>query len=309
MNSSAKLTSTPVAGTAFVKGAYVALAEAAIPILDRGFVRSDATYDVAHVWKGKFFRLGDHIERFFRSMQALRMTLPYSAEEIASILIECVRKSGLRDSFVQMTCTRGVPPMGTRDPRLCINQFYAFAQPFGWIADEEQRRVGLKMILSSIERIPPESLDPRTKNFHWLDFTMGIFEAYDRSATVAVLNDRHGNITEGAGFNVFVLSPAGEVATPDRGILEGITRRTILELCDRLGIYARSRPVTAIELSTAAEIFVTSTAGGVMPVVEFNGQKVGAGVPGPITGKLRDSYWSLHDDAAYCTPIKYSDER
>jgi branched-chain amino acid aminotransferase len=306
MNNSANMTSTPVAGTAFVNGAYVPLAEAAIPILDRGFVRSDATYDVVHVWKGKFFRLGDHIDRFFRSMRALRMTLPYSGEEIASILTECVRKSGLRDAYVQMTCTRGLPPTGTRDPRLCVNRF---AQPFVWIADEDQRRVGLKMIVSSVERIPPESLDPRIKNFHWLDLTMGIFEAYDRSATIAVLNDRYGNITEGAGFNVFAVSSTGELATPDRGMFEGITRRTILEACKKLGISARSRPLSATELSAAEEIFLTSTAGGVMPVVELNGASVGTGLPGPITSKLRDTYWSLHDDPAYCTPIRYVDER
>jgi branched-chain amino acid aminotransferase len=309
MNNSTNVTAAPVAGTAFVSGVYVPLAEAAIPILDRGFLRSDATYDVVHVWKGKFFRLGDHIDRFFRSMRALRMTLPYSGEAIASILTECVRKSGLRDAYVQMTCTRGVPPTGTRDPRLCINRFYAFAQPFVWIADENQRRVGLKMIVSSVERIPPESLDPRIKNFHWLDLTMGVFEAYDRSATIAVLNDRHGNITEGAGFNVFVLSSKGELTTPDGGMFEGITRRTILEACERVGISARSQPVSVAALSAAEEIFLTSTAGGVMPVVELNGEKVGAGLPGPITSKLRDAYWNLHDDPAYCTPIQYVDER
>jgi branched-chain amino acid aminotransferase len=176
----------PAAGIAFVDGQYVSLALANVPLVDRGFVRSDATYDVAHVYDGKFFRLDDHIERFQTSMRGLRMSLPYSAQDIARILIECVRRSGLRDAYVQMTCTRGIPPTGTRDPRLCVNRFYAFAQPFVWIANEEQRLNGLKMVVSGVQRIPSESVDQRIKNFHWLDLTMGIFEAYDKEAVTSL---------------------------------------------------------------------------------------------------------------------------
>ncbi|MGQ3278644.1 MAG: aminotransferase class IV, partial [Shinella sp.] len=212
----------PQAGVAFIDGRYMPVAEATVPILDRGFVRSDATYDVAHVWKGRFFRLDDHIERFFASMRGLRMSLPYTYEQIAEILIECVRLSGLRDSYVQMTCTRGLPPVGSRDPRLCTQRFYAFATPFVWIANDEQRRDGIPMVVSSVHRIAPQAVDPRIKNFHWLDLTMGIFEAYDRDAIVAVLRDGDGNITEGAGFNVFVVKD-NVLYTPDSGVFEGMT--------------------------------------------------------------------------------------
>src|SRR5262245_37659626 len=102
------------AGAAFVRGSYVPIAEASIPLLDRGFSRSDATYDVTHVWKGWIFRLDDYLDRFERNMAALRMRLAYSRQEIRDILLECVRLSGLRDAYVQMTCTRGVPPAGSR---------------------------------------------------------------------------------------------------------------------------------------------------------------------------------------------------
>ena len=145
----------PAQGIAFVDGGYVPLAEAYIPLIDRGFVRSDATYDVVHVFDGKFFRLDDHIERFFASMRGLRMSLPQSKSDITDILMECVRRSGLRDAYVQMTCTRGIPPAGSRDPRLCVNRFYAFAQPFVWIANEQQRRDGVKMIISSVSASRP----------------------------------------------------------------------------------------------------------------------------------------------------------
>jgi branched-chain amino acid aminotransferase len=296
----------PADGIAFVNGAYIPLAQATIPLIDRGFVRSDATYDVAHVWKGSFFRLDDHIERFQASMRGLRMSLPYSASEIADILVECVRRSGLRDAYVQMTCTRGVPPRGTRDPRLCENRFYAFAQPFVWIANEEQRRDGLKMVVSSVQRIQPEAVDPRIKNFHWLDLTMGIFEAYDRDALVAVLVDREGNITEGAGFNVFTVRD-GVLATPNRGIFEGMTRRTVIELAAELDIPCEVRPVSVDELRAADEIFLTSTAGGIMPVTVLDGSIYGNGKPGALTSRIHDTYWQRKADGWLSTKVDYPD--
>ncbi len=296
----------PADGIAFIDGVYMPLAKASIPLTDRGFVRSDATYDVAHVWKGRFFRLDDHIERFQQSMNGLRMSLPYSSQEIADILIECVRRSGLRDAYVQMTCTRGVPPRGTRDPRLCQNRFYAFAQPFVWIANEEQRRDGLKMVISSVQRIQPEAVDPRIKNFHWLDLTGGIFEAYDRDAVVAVLIDREGNITEGAGFNVFAVRD-GVLATPDRGVFEGMTRRTVIELAREAGIACEIRPVSADELRGADEIFITSTAGGIMPVTELDGRIYGNGRPGSITNRIHDLYWGRKEDGWLCTTVDYTE--
>jgi branched-chain amino acid aminotransferase len=294
----------PGDGIAFVNGMYMPLAQASVPLTDRGFVRSDATYDVVHVSKGRFFRLDDHIARFLTSLRGLRMSLPYSGDEIAEILEECVRRSGLRDAYVQMTCTRGVPPRGVRDPRLSQNRFYAFAQPFVWIANEDQRRDGLRMAISSVQRIPPEAVDPRIKNFHWLDLTMGIFDAYDRDADVAVLVDRDGCITEGAGFNVFAVRD-GRLATPNRGVLEGVTRRTVIELASDLRLSCDVRPLGADEMRDADEIFITSTAGGVMPVTVLDGRILSNGKPGTITTRIHDAYWRLHEDGGLSKAVNY----
>ncbi len=296
----------PQVGVAFIDGRYMPVAEATIPILDRGFVRSDATYDVAHVWKGRFFRLDDHIERFFASMRGLRMSLPYTREQIAAILIECVSLSGLRDAYVQMTCTRGMPPAGSRDPRLCTQRFYAFATPFVWIANDDQRRQGVPMVVSSVHRIAPQAVDPRIKNFHWLDLTMGIFEAYDRDAFVAVLRDGDGNITEGAGFNVFAVKN-NVLFTPQSGVFEGMTRRTVLELCEQLQLRCEVRPVAIGEVLGADEIFMTSTAGGIMPVTTIDGNAVGDGKPGPLTRRLHDIYWQKQEDGWLATDVPYRD--
>ena len=294
----------PSDGIAWVNGAFVPLAEAAVPLTDRGFVRSDATYDVTHVRDGRFFRLGDHIDRFFDSMAGLHLALPHSRDEIAAILTECVRRSGLRDAYVQMTCTRGVPPKGTRDPRLCENRLYAFAQPFVWIASPEQQVEGISLLVSDIRRIPPESVDPKIKNFHWLDLTMGIFDAYEQGAHVSVLVDGSGNVTEGAGFNVFAVK-GNQLVTPEEGVFQGMTRRTVLEIAPGLQMEVQCRELPAAELAGAEEVFISSSAGGVMPVTTLNGKPVGDGRPGKWTRQLSEAYWQAHLAGPHVIPMNY----
>ncbi len=291
-------------GAAFVGGELVPIADAKISLLDWGFIHSDATYDVAHVWKGRFFRLDDHIERFYAGMGKLRMSIPHTKFDLRAILVECVRAAGLRDAYVEMICTRGLPSPGSRDPRLCTNQFFAFAIPFVWIATPEKQAQGLHLVVSQRQRIAPESVDPTVKNYHWLDMVMGLFEAFDRGGETAVVVDHQGCIVEGPGFNVFVVK--GEtVVTPARGALEGITRRTVIELVTARGYEVLERHLPAAEARGADEVFITSTAGGIMPITMIDGAAVGPGVPGPVTTKLRDMYWKLHEDPRFSIAIEY----
>jgi len=291
-------------GVAFVDGQHVPIAHAKISIFDWGFLRSDATYDVAHVWKGKFFRLDNHIERFFSGMGKLRMSIPHNRREVQSILVDCVRASGLHEAYVEMICTRGLPEPGSRDPRTCTNRFLAFAIPFVWIADPEKQTKGLHLIVSRRQRIPPESVDPTVKNYHWLDMVMGLFEAYDRGGETAVVVDAHGNLIEGPGFNVFAVKDR-ILTTPGRGVLEGITRRTVIELASERGYNVAQSHLPADEARTADEVFATSTAGGILPITKIDGRVIGSGAPGPVTRELQESYWALHDNPKYSIAVDY----
>ena len=285
-------------GAAFVDGRFVPIDEARVPILDWGFLRSDATYDVAHVWRGSFFRLEDHLDRFGRSMEHLRMRLPYGKDEIRDILVECVRLSGLRDAYAEIICTRGIPRPGSRDPRACENRFYAFVVPFIWIADPEKQERGLHAVVGSRQRIAPESVDPTVKNYHWLDLEVGLLEAYERGGETVILTDADYNVVEGPGFNVFAVHD-GVVSTPDHGVLHGITRRTVIDLSAECGIPLEARPVPADELRRADEVFLSSTAGGIIPVTTIDREAVGTGTPGPITLRLREAYWKAHEDPRF----------
>ena len=293
------------AGVAFVDGGYVPVAEAKISVLDWGFNKSDVTYDVVHVWRGAFFRLPDHLDRFFRSMAGLRMSIPQDKAEVAAILTQCVRLSGLRDAYVAMVTTRGVPrPGAPRKPSRIENRFLAYALPWiDVIAPDIQAR-GAHLITARTPRIPAACVDPTIKNYHWGDMVRALFEAEDAGADNAILLDLDGFVTEGPGFNLFAVI-AGEVVTPDRGALEGITRQSVLDLCRELAIPARVGRLTRDDLNRADEIFCATTAGGVMPASRLDGTILSNDRPGPISARLREAYWQRHEAGWHATPIDY----
>ena len=292
-------------GAAWQRGTYVPIAQASVPLTDWGFLRSDATYDVVTVWDGAFFRLDAHLDRFERSCSRFRLDPGKTREEITAILTECVRRAGLRSAYVEMLCTRGQPPWGSRDPRQAVNQFYAFAVPYVWIANEEQRKRGLNVIVSDVQRIPPASVDPTAKNYHWNDMTMGLLAALDAGGDTVLLTDAQGNVVEGPGFNVFAVH-GGTLVTPKEGVLEGITRRTVLEMAASLRIPVEVRALPAQELRSADEAFLSTSGGGVLPVTRVDGQPVGPGQVGALTHRLRETYWSWHREPRYSRPIVYS---
>ena len=292
-------------GAAFLDGRYTPIGEARIPITDWGFLHSDATYDVVTVWDGAFFRLDAHLERFMRSCECWRLDPGLTPGEIAGVLAQCVRLSRIRSAYVEMICTRGQPPAGSRDPRLAANRFCAFAIPYVWLASAEAREKGLHVVISDVRRIPPSSVNPKVKNYHWNDLTMGLFGALDGGADSALLVDSEGNVAEGPGFNAFCVSH-GALVTPDRGVLEGVSRRTVIEMAHSLGLEVQQRPTPADELRGAEEVFLTASAGGVVPVTQVDRRRIGDGVPGPVTRQLIETYWAWHRDPAYSLAVDYS---
>jgi branched-chain amino acid aminotransferase len=292
-------------GCAWVAGEYLPIDQAGMPLTDAGIARSDLTYDVVAVWEGRFFRLDDHIDRLLRGCRRIHLTPPLTSEQIRDVLIECVRRSGLRESYVEAIVTRGLAPRGVRDPRRYKPQFYAYAVPYVWISEPGQQTVGTDLAVArETIRIPAGSVDPTVKNFHWGDLTRGMFEVLNRGAMTPVLLDGKGNVTEGPGFNVFVMLD-DTLTTPAHGVLEGITRRTVLEIADEFGIPTSVTEIPVDDLYRASEIFLTSTAGGVMPVRTLDGNPVGDGRPGAVTTRIRDRYWALHNDHRYTTTVDY----
>jgi branched-chain amino acid aminotransferase len=292
------------AGAAHVNGQFCPIEEAQIPLLDWGFLRSDACQETISVWDGSFFRLQDHLDRFQRSIGRLRMIPPESPDQIRSIVHELVALPGFRNAYVQIIMTRGRPPIGSRDLRLCKNRFQAFSIPYMWVAPPEVQARGMSLHISERVRVPPQSVDPQVKHYHWLDFQMGLFEAYDAGAETVVLRDLDGHVTEGPGFNIFADSE-GRLVTPGHGVLDGMTRRSTLELCRDLGIEVVEGRLAPEQLRSANEVFLTTTAGGVIPVTLIDNRKIADGMPGPKTVCLHTEYWKRRAAGWYAEPVVY----
>jgi branched-chain amino acid aminotransferase len=291
-------------GAAYVKGRFVPIAEASIPVTDWGFTRSDAVYDVVHVFGGGFFRLNDHLDRFTRSMQARRLNPPEDRVAIEAVLHRCVALTGLRDAYVAMVASRGRPRVaGSRRPADCENHLIAYAIPWIDVIPKDVQERGAHLWIASTPRVPDASVDPTVKNYQWSDLTSGLMEAHDHGYDTAILCDAQGFVTEGPGFNIFIVKD-GKVITPDRGSLHGITRKSVLELCGMMGIPAEVAPLPRGELEDADEVFAATTAGGVMPVSRVGGRILGNDRPGPVSLSLKDAYWRKHAEGWHYTPVR-----
>ena len=293
-------------GAAWMNGHVLPISQATIPVNDWGLVHSDITYDVVPVINGAFFRFEEYLSRFFSSMESLYLDPGMNKSEVQKALHQMVSQSGLRDSYVAMVCSRGRPKIpGSRDPRDCENHFFAWCVPYVHVIKPEIIDQGATAWISqNVYRIPEESVNPRVKNYHWGDFTQGIFEAKDNKYETVILLDFDGNVTEGPGFNVFAVKD-GVLITPDRGVLAGVSRKTVLEIADHLGIRAVIRPVSFDELLAADEVFLSSSGGGVIPIVRVNETIYGNGVKGPISVRLNETYWQWTTLEKYRDPINY----
>ena len=297
-------------GVAYIDGECVPIKDAKIPLMDQGFLHSDLTYDVPSVWDGRFFRLDAHLDRLARSCERLRLVSPMRREVMRETLVEMVARSSIRDAFVEMIITRGMRFVRdmTIDGRLNASPGTAYLRvtPFVWVMPPEMQITGGSAVVTrSVRRVPPGAIDPTVKNLQWGDFTRGLFEAADRGALYPFLPDGDGNITEGSGFNIFIVKD-GELRTPRLGVLEGVTRRTILEIAAAKGWPAKVAEVPVSDLYRCDEIFMATTAGGVMPITELDGSKVGGGQVGPVTRRVWEAYWDAHYDDRYSFAIDYA---
>lgn len=292
-------------GIAFCEGRFVPIGEARIPMLDWGFLRSDAVQDTVSVFHGRFFRLEDHLDRFERNWRRLRMENPYDRDTVRAILIEAVRRSGLREAYVQMLMTRGQAPVGSRDVRLAQNQFWMFCIPYVWIARPEQKEKGLSMHVSAIQRVPKETVDPTIKHYHWLDFQMALMEAYDQGAETCAVVDKDGNIAEGPGFNIFAVKGGEIITPPDDVCLDGMTRDTVFKLAAETNQTIHEATVSPEALRNADEVFISTTGGGVIGISRIDGQAVGSGATGPVTRRLDDLYWAKREAGWQAAPVDY----
>ena len=293
------------AGAAYVDGQVTPIKDAKIPITDWGYRRSDVTYDVVGVYFGAFFRLDDHLQRFRTSMGKLRMKPEESDEDIKRILTDLVRRTGLREAYVAMDCVRGKPAPGLPyHPAYGRAYLVCFAIPWVWLFSEEQQARGVHAMIAKTPRIPPESVDPTVKNFHWGDLTAALFEAHDAGADTAVLLDQEGIPDRGAGLQYVRRDRrhgGQSAARCARRHHPAVGERTLR----RAGHSARHPADLAGRAGRCGRDLLFDHRRG-----DHARQPAGLAHPrqrpaGPISARLRETFWEKRRQGWHATPIDY----
>ena len=287
-------------GMTYINGEFVPAEQACLPLMDAGFWLGINVFDVLSARQGHIFKLEAHVNRFYRSLHAVRIEIPPSREEFGRLIVETVRRSGLEDAYIQTIATRGPRmdlPIDQWPPTLIIN-----AVPYFEIVGPEAAARGLRIRISSVRNVPIQSVDAKIKTFNRLHSYLARLEALDAGADDAIMLDLDGYVTEGRGANVFMVRD-GQLFTPPEGLLEGITRETVFELAADAGLAASEVRLTPYDLYNADEVFYSTTAGGIMPIVEIDRRQVGTGTPGPVTNRLREAYWAGHVSGPDATPV------
>jgi len=289
-------------GMAYVDGEYVAPEEAKISVFATGLIHSEAVYDSVSVWDNQFFKLERHLDRFERSCAGFHLINPVGRDDLQRILAECVDRSGLDRAMVRMHVYRGPSAQMSPDLTDSGDGFYAHATPYTLLWSEETCRAGVNLHIASVQRISAEAINPHYKNFQWGDFVQGQRQAHEQGCDDTLLCAADGSLAEGPGYNIFVVRD-GRVATPEHNCLEGITRETAIELCELEGVPIEVRSVNRQEIQDADEAFITSSRGGIVPVIRVNSTPLGNGAPGLTTTRLSESYWARRAEGWHTTSV------
>ena len=268
-----------------VGGHLVHRDKAAISPFDSVVQGGDAVWEGLRLYRGRIFRLDEHLARLRRSAMALAFGSVPSDEEITDQLRQTVQANGMTDNVhIRLTLTRGIKITSGMDPRL--NQ----SGPTLIILAEHKPPVydqaGISLITSSVRRTPPDSLDPKIHHNNLLTSIMAKIEANNAGADDAVMLDHRGLVAETNATHIFLVT-GGLLATPAAvACPEGITRAVVLEIAASAGIPHATGDYSLTQLYTADEVFVTGTMGGIAPVVSLDGRTIGTGKPGPVTLRL-----------------------
>ncbi len=275
-------------------------ADAKVSVFDRSFLYGDSLYEVVRTYRGKPFRLKEHLVRMEKSAKLCQMRFSQtSAEYEREILrsIEAYRaQPGKQDEdvYARIVVSRGSGKIGFGLGNLETPTLYAIIiEPISMFPNKPFEK-GTQLQISERIRNHPRALDPAMKSGNYLNSLLAYLTAAEAGYDDALMVDQQGFMTEGTTFNLFYVN-RGIVATAplDVGILDGVTRRAILNLCIEQGLPCREVRFPKEYLYEADEVFVSSSLKEVLPVLALDGKKIGNGKAGPVTRKLRDAFDDL----------------
>jgi len=286
----------------WINGRIAKADEAHVNFFDMGFQLGDGVYEMVSTRDGVMFRLDDHLDRLDASMHATRIVPAMSRDDWRRAVVDATRASGLRDAGSRIIVTRGVLPDGETDIRKATPNVLIGVLPYAYLASGEQRARGIRLQVAQQRGMPADTLDPRYKHISRLQYQLARIEAAEAGYDDLVWLAHDGTVQEAPRSNIFMVK-RDHLYTPSTGILHGITRMTMCEVAESLGIPVTVAAITAFDLFVADEIFTTSTSGGALAVREVSGRPTMQAAPGPVTRRIDAAYWALRATGKYGTRV------
>ena len=290
----------------WMNGAFVAWEDAKVHVLTHGLHYGTGVFDSMRCYETKLgpavFRNADHLERLRRSAELYYMPVPYSVEELRAATLELVARNGLRSCYIRPLVNRGYGTMGLNPLDAPVDVTIACWE-WGTYLGEDGMRNGVRAMVSSWRRISPDSLIPHAKaSGQYLNNVLAKVESVKAGYQESILLDDQGHVSEGTGENIYIVRE-GEIVTPGHhnSILDGITRRSIIQIAQDLGYPVVERDIARAELYLADEVFMSGTAAELVPVREVDNHQIGTGRPGEITRVLQKEF----DDAIHGRSERY----
>ena len=277
----------------WIDGAIVPASEARVPVLDHGLLYGDGIFEGIRAYGRAVFRLDDHLARLVTSAKAIGLALPLPVDAIRNVVLDTLRALGRDDAYVRLVVTRGVGALGV-DPTTCPTPRLFCVAAEAQIYPPEKLARGLELVTVSWRRPALDAVDPRVKSLNYLNNALAKLEARRQGMDEALILNTGGTIAEASVANVFALrGRALATPPPTDGALDGVTRRSVLELAPGLGLAASERSLSRVDLLGADEVFLTGTGAGIVPVRALDGQTIGAGEPGPGFARIRAAFLAM----------------
>jgi branched-chain amino acid aminotransferase len=279
-------------GIIYASGAFRPAADASVSVFDHGLLYGDGVFEGIRAYHGRVFKLERHIERLFESARAIRLQIPATRDQVEALVVETCRRNQIIDGYIRLLVTRGAGDLGL-DPRGCPRPDLVVIARAGVTLYKRKPTEGITAVTSAFRRNAADATSPAIKSLNYLNNVLARIEASDRGADEAILLDRDGHVAEATADNVFIVTERALVTPPTSTNLRGITRETILQLAEELGIHAEEKPFALFDLWSAREAFMCGTMAEVVPIASVDGRTIGTGAPGPTTRRLMAAYGEL----------------
>lgn len=277
----------------YINGKFYDKPDAKISVYDHALLYGDGVFEGIRIYSGKAFKLKEHVARLFDSARSIKLEIPLTQEATIQAINDTIAINKKVDGYCRPIVTRGAGSLGL-DPRRCSDPQVIVIVDDITMYPPELYENGMEIATVSTIRNHPNALNPRIKSLNYLNNIMAKIEGIQAGCLESLMLNHKGEIAECSGDNIFLVK-GGVIRTPsiDAGILEGITRNTVIELARSKGHTVEEIGLTRHDVFIADECFLTGTAAEIIAVTKCDARTIGTGKPGPVTRDLREAFFKL----------------